>query len=75
MTQDNHFAGVRKLVEREFADGDDKIQLTVTEFHGEKTVEIGVTNRYWDTAGVDFKAGSPMLIEFAAALQEVVKIR
>lgn len=72
MMQDNHFADVRKLVDREFADGDDKIHLTVTEFLGEKTVEIGLTNRYWDSASVDFKLDSAALREFVAAINDVI---
>lgn len=72
MTQDDHFAHVRKLCEREFSDGDDKIQLTVTEFLGEITLEIGITNRYLDSASVDFKLDSVALHQFLKVINEVV---
>lgn len=69
---DNHFAHVRKLVERRFADGDDSIELEVEDFCGEKTVCICVANRYGDSACVDFKADSAVLRDFATAINEVI---
>jgi hypothetical protein len=71
---DNHFAEVRKLVEQKFADEEDEIGLTVTEFHGEKTVEIWVANRYGESAGVSFKANSAALCEFAAAIGKIITL-
>ena len=75
MTPDNHFAHVRKLVDRKFTDGDDSIELEAEEFCNEKTVCICVENRYGDYACVDFKVDSAALRDFAAALNEVVKIK
>lgn len=72
MTQNNHFAHVRKLVDRKFADGNDMIELEAEKCFGGKTVCIRVINRYGDSASVDFKADSAALREFVTAINEVI---
>lgn len=72
MQDNHHFAHVRKLVERKFADGDDSIELEAEEICGKKTVCICVTSRFGDSACVDFKADSTALRDFAAAINEVM---
>lgn len=72
MTPDDHFARVRKLVDRKFTDGNNSIELEVEMFRDEKTVCICVANRYGDLTCVNFKADTKALREFVAAINEIV---
>jgi len=73
MTRDNQFAHVRKLLEKQFVDGEDKITVEITEFRGEEKIDLNIYNRYGDGAGVELDPNSPMFIEFAIAIYEIAK--